>query len=1036
MADGGIVVIKFEADTTELDKSIKEIEKKAKTVESSTKKASKSSTTKAADKGALSALEKEALAIQKMNAQAEKMNAHAAELKEKFKEAFPSMEQTRLEASKIRSEASRMNAAFRQTNPELEKLKLETAKVNAEAYKTKSEFKAAHPEIEKNRTETSKLRAEAEKMNAEFKLAHPELEKQRLELEKQNLTYKKIFGVQGSLANNLKKTGAALTEAGNKGLRAFGLMNKSTSKLNNTLKTTKSLILSTFSVFALFNFAKSCVQVSSDLQEVQNIVDTAFPTMTKDIEEFSKISVENLAMSQLEFKKYIGTFGLLVQSSGFAEEQAYKISKNLTSLTADIASIMEYTNEYSFSKLKSGVIAGQTRAIQQLGMSMTNTELDAYAMAEGIGKAYSKMSNLEKIALRYNYVIDHTNLMQGDFVKTMYSWANMTKILKAQWQDFKIILGDVLRQVLTPVLKLINAIMVAARNAAKALRELFKTLGFELQNPAKSAEEAADSVDNMTASIGAAEKAMKKLTDGPFSELHKLAGDTDLSGGLGASDLGSLSFDLTEYEPQLVKMFEDTITPKIKEFFGNLSGWSEFVESAKKVFNEIKGFIGSIKEAWNKVWDEKGTDTLNAILGLFTSINGVIEEIIKAFKDAWESGWGERLLGNLHDNIKTTSENLTTMFNTLKENLAKASGHFSELDGHEMTWGEYLAEQFYKVTESISNFVTEGIGWLADEIKEVDWETTFNKWGESLGKISKAFDDIAAALKKDSEESEKSPFLSMLLQNIDKIFLGALALKAIGGALSAIGGALKLIGGAKTALGALKGLGSGLATAFGGLLLPTLAAWDGWNIDELVKGIWEHKSAGEILQNMREDNTVIGSLWEKFTGVDMPNLVECILGIGECLAELFGIIKDDVVTFLENIGKGINSILDKLGTIFENAKNTVKETVGMFKEGAQNLTWKKVGQSFIDNLTFKQFRGYANGGVFAPNKPQPIIMGDNKTQTEYALTEGHLRQIASMMSNNTQAAAPVIQVQIGEKQIEDIVVQILERANYRNGGRS
>ena len=72
---------------------------------------------------------------------------------------------------------------------------------------------------------------------------------------------------------------------------------------------------------------------------------------------------------------------------------------------------------------------------------MTQTALDQYALQNGFGKTTDKMSEQEKVALRYSFVQSKLADASGDFARTSDSWANQTRILSLQMDSLKASIG-------------------------------------------------------------------------------------------------------------------------------------------------------------------------------------------------------------------------------------------------------------------------------------------------------------------------------------------------------------------------------------------------------------------------------------------------------------------------------------------------------------------------------------------------------------------------------------------------------------------
>ena len=206
-------------------------------------------------------------------------------------------------------------------------------------------------------------------------------------------------------------------------------------------------------VVALGAVAAKGVQVASDLQEVQNVVDVTFGEQgSQKINGWSQSLLNAYGLSELAAKKYSSTLGAMLKSSGMADEQTMQMSQNLTMLAGDMASFYNLDSETAFEKLRSG-ISGETEPLKQLGINMSVANLQAYAMSQGIKKSYGEMSQAEQTALRYNYIMQATSDAQGDFSRTSGSFANQQKLLR---ENFSQLAGKIMTGVLPALAKLMQ----------------------------------------------------------------------------------------------------------------------------------------------------------------------------------------------------------------------------------------------------------------------------------------------------------------------------------------------------------------------------------------------------------------------------------------------------------------------------------------------------------------------------------------------------------------------------------------------------
>lgn len=186
---------------------------------------------------------------------------------------------------------------------------------------------------------------------------------------------------------------------------------------------------------ALKEQASQAIGFASDLQEVQNVVDVAFGSSSKVIDEWAETTLEAYGLNELSAKRFAGTMGAMLKSSGMSGDAVTDMSMKITELAGDMASFYNLEGEEAFNKLRSG-ISGETEPLKQLGINMSVANLEAFALSQGIKKAYSEMSQAEQVTLRYNYLLQTTQDAQGDFARTSDSFANQQKLLTENWKAF------------------------------------------------------------------------------------------------------------------------------------------------------------------------------------------------------------------------------------------------------------------------------------------------------------------------------------------------------------------------------------------------------------------------------------------------------------------------------------------------------------------------------------------------------------------------------------------------------------------------
>lgn len=343
------------------------------------------------------------------------------------------------------------------------------------------------------------------------------------------------------------------------------------SKLAGLAKKLSIALGGAFALGKIVQFGKEAIDLGSDLQEVQNVVDVTFGSLSGQIDEFAKNAITSFGLSELSAKQYASTIGAMLKSMGFATDQAAAMSTEIAGLAGDVASFYNLTGDDAFAKIRSG-ISGETEPLKQLGINLSVANLEQYALAQGITKTYNAMTEQEKALLRYNYLMSVTSDAQGDFARTSNSWANQTKILSEQFNSMKATIGQGLINVLTPVIKVINTILSGLQAIANAFRQftelLFGAAGGtanQIADVASGFESAAGGANDLAAGTEKAGKAARNYLAG-FDEITKLGGDSGSGGagggGGGGGGVGGVDFEginLGGTEP-----VQDNISPQIQ----------------------------------------------------------------------------------------------------------------------------------------------------------------------------------------------------------------------------------------------------------------------------------------------------------------------------------------------------------------------------------------------------------------------------------------------------------------------------------------
>lgn len=201
----------------------------------------------------------------------------------------------------------------------------------------------------------------------------------------------------------------------------------------------------------LIQLGMESINVASDLEEVQNVVDTTFGSAgASRINDWAKSAQSQFGLTELQAKQFASTMGAMFKSSGLSGTQIEDMSMSIAGLAADMASFYNMDFQTAFDKIRAGV-SGEVEPLRQLGINMSIANLEAFAMAQGIEKSWKDMSQAEQTLLRYQYIMAATADAQGDFARTSDGFANSQRRITTGIEALKAALGEVLLPIATQI---------------------------------------------------------------------------------------------------------------------------------------------------------------------------------------------------------------------------------------------------------------------------------------------------------------------------------------------------------------------------------------------------------------------------------------------------------------------------------------------------------------------------------------------------------------------------------------------------------
>lgn len=385
--------------------------------------------------------------------------------------------------------------------------------------------------------------------------------------------------------------------------------------------------------------------------------------MGESVEEglkFVDTMSEIYGMDPSNLYRYTGYFYELTDAIGMADDASAVLSLSLTKASNDIASLFNVPIDQVVNNLASGM-QGMSRAVRKYGMDIRATTLQQTAYTYGLTEEVSKMSEADRMALRYltmmNQVRDATQQVvdptqqasgvMGDFARNIETPANQLRIFKEQITQLGRAIGNFFIPILRAVLPVLNGIIMALRTILTFVSAL-TGLDFNFGGISTGADDSVQAYGDAIASAGEeAEEAGKKI-----KKLQNTVLGFDELNLLNAPQESDTSKDSSSTEDS--SLLDTALNPVLAEAIQNFKLDLEDIQmKANKVRDAILEFLGfKYEDNGTLKWyaEQFETNLINkfpqwelTIKALFDNWNG----IMLGFKNVFES------LGTVIDAVKT-----------------------------------------------------------------------------------------------------------------------------------------------------------------------------------------------------------------------------------------------------------------------------------------------------------------------------------------------------------------------------------------------
>jgi phage-related protein len=245
---------------------------------------------------------------------------------------------------------------------------------------------------------------------------------------------------------------------------------------------------------AALKLGKEVIRQFGELEQNLGGSEAVFGEYAAAIQKTGEEAYRNLGVSQSEYLATANKMGALFQGSGIAQQKSLEMTEQAMQRAADMASVMGIDMSSALEAV-TGAAKGNFTMMDNLGVAMNATTLQAYAASKGLNFVWNTATNAQKAELAMQMFFEQTEQYAGNFAReSTQTVSGSIGLLKAAVSSFVAGLGNANANIgnltanmadafqavvenITPILKnIVAALPTMVTAIVQAARELLPTL--------------------------------------------------------------------------------------------------------------------------------------------------------------------------------------------------------------------------------------------------------------------------------------------------------------------------------------------------------------------------------------------------------------------------------------------------------------------------------------------------------------------------------------------------------------------------------
>lgn len=246
-----------------------------------------------------------------------------------------------------------------------------------------------------------------------------------------------LFELLGKITIDNSQANKALEQTSNQGKQTESKLGKVFAGIGKGFLSVGKTIATGVAVAgtAIAGLTIKALDMAGSLEQNMGGSEAVFKEHADKMQEHAKNAFANMGLSTNDFLATANKMGALFQGAGFSIEESADLSSKAMQRAADVASIMGIDTTSAMEAI-AGAAKGNFEMMDNLGVAMNDTSLNAYALEKGINKTTAEMSQQEKIALAMEMFMEKSAYAAGNYAKENETLAGALGTAKAALTNF------------------------------------------------------------------------------------------------------------------------------------------------------------------------------------------------------------------------------------------------------------------------------------------------------------------------------------------------------------------------------------------------------------------------------------------------------------------------------------------------------------------------------------------------------------------------------------------------------------------------